>query len=48
MPQENNDSKDNNITMNDTPKQFSLIDIPEEVNDTPYIMMECLNVAMFK
>lgn len=45
---DNNSMRDSHITCQEAMKMIHLIDVPEEIGDSPYIMMDCLNVPMFK
>lgn len=40
--------RDSLVTSQETSKFINLIDVPEDVQKSPYLMMECLNVQMFK
>jgi hypothetical protein len=45
---DNSNGADNNITALESSKLVNLIEVPEDVYQSPYLMMECLNVQMFK
>lgn len=45
---ESNSMRDSHVTSQEAIKMVHLIEVPEEIWDCPYIMMDCLNVPMFK
>jgi hypothetical protein len=44
----NSNMVDSHITAQESSKLVNLIEVPEDVYQSPYLMMECLNVQMFK
>lgn len=48
IPSEPNSMKDSSLTLQENTKIVNLIEVPEEVQEFPYIMMECLNTGMLK
>jgi hypothetical protein len=45
---ENGNMRDSYATSQETSKMISLLEVPEDVQENPYIMMECLNASVFK
>jgi len=45
---DSNSMRDSNVTCQEGMKMYHLIDVPEEVSQNPYVMMDWLNVSLFK